>query len=798
MLSKEEKKWLKEQLTKYNIKEDKSDEIFEEFDDFFENEIKDSEDEQPEQNKEDQLISEIKSLKEQINLINIQKDSELEKNLNFQNEVLDSFKIAFSELEILKNYHQNSSLKLEVLENHLKQSKFDQNSAKLNDQVKEIADEISDLEGTISNKKNEKSSLEGRKKEIENLCSNNKDSDEHKKLQAEIDKLNSELKKIEKELADLRRKNDDLKSKVNDTYQTLYDEIETVTESLNIKKSECERYIKLKWTNSISNIIEKKNNSDLISKLLQAQDEFTKNKSKLAHNLKTEIFNTVTSGKHLLEDLCKLRELLTQLELKKTSLDQIINSLKIVMTAPIMPSKFLEFTHDNIRDNFEENDDIHDYKYEYNKDEKFKKEINLSFKNELPFRSYNIVENKIEITEGKKGNYAILSYVWGGSRDKSKEKINDVWKNSNLNYQNDVTDLGYKSWLKAIEVCKLLEINYLWMDQLCINQAETTKEDQAEMEQEVSKMRQYYSNSSATLIAIQASLNNNEENSPEEILKKVIMSNWFTRSWTFQEGWLSKQTFFMFDNCSIDGNLLAYHWVLEQPTYSHWAKVKSFDDHSQKIATPLGWTYYQNGYTEEDSVSFSLNQALRTIKKRGRYLPIDGIYSVLGLLSYGNKVSIHYNKDKNGVCVQKYSKLELKKSLLSEIKSVHRKTIKRERKNRSFVIDSGIVNGEVTVINRNSYLLLNILCSSEIFDGRNKIKEGDNLLLLDKNEWKWNKAFILIVRKIDSIYQRIGLAEVSENDFDKLTEIGIAKKMTLNFDEKNLEVNLTSFVEHKE
>jgi len=62
------------------------------------------------------------------------------------------------------------------------------------------------------------------------------------------------------------------------------------------------------------------------------------------------------------------------------------------------------------------------------------------------------------------------------------------------------------------------------MDQLCINQAEKTEEDQKEMEQEVSKMRQYYSNAAATLIAIQTQLGS-EEKSPEEMLKKVIRSN---------------------------------------------------------------------------------------------------------------------------------------------------------------------------------------------------------------------------------------------------------------------------------
>jgi len=207
------------------------------------------------------------------------------------------------------------------------------------------------------------------------------------------------------------------------------------------------------------------------------------------------------------------------------------------------------------------------------------------------------------------------------------------------------------------------------MDQLCINQAEKTKEDQKEMEQEVSKMRQYYGNSIATLVAIQTKLGSEDE-SPEELLKKVIRSDWFSRSWTFQEGWLSKQTIFMFDNKLIDGSLLASKWVLGQPSYTNDAKFNSLlEEGSQKIATPLGWTYYEDGYSEEDRVSFSLNQALRSIKNRGRYLPIDGVYSILGLLPYGDKVEVEYKKDKDGKCTEKYTKEELKKALFNVMKT---------------------------------------------------------------------------------------------------------------------------------
>jgi hypothetical protein len=38
----------------------------------------------------------------------------------------------------------------------------------------------------------------------------------------------------------------------------------------------------------------------------------------------------------------------------------------------------------------------------------------------------------------------------------------------------------------------------------------------------------------------------------------------------------------------------------------------------------------------------TLGQALKAIKNRGRGMPVDGIYSILGLLSYGEQVKVDY------------------------------------------------------------------------------------------------------------------------------------------------------------
>jgi len=76
--------------------------------------------------------------------------------------------------------------------------------------------------------------------------------------------------------------------------------------------------------------------------------------------------------------------------------------------------------------------------------------------------------------------------------------------------------------------------------------------------------------------------------------------------------------------------------------------MEEAEEANKKIATPLGWVYYKdkNGkeYDSEDKVNFSLGQALKEVKNRGRGVPIDGIYAILGLLPYGNKVKPKYKE----------------------------------------------------------------------------------------------------------------------------------------------------------
>lgn len=343
-----------------------------------------------------------------------------------------------------------------------------------------------------------------------------------------------------------------------------------------------------------------------------------------------------------------------------------------------IPSEFLEIS-EIIKENYE----IKEVNYEkvYPKilfDEKLI--ANSLFLEEFPIKLFNIKIKEVE--EAKKNpeikNYAILSYVWGNPGEVTNDILNIP------QYKNKLNPSGYKSLYKAFQTCKLLGIDYLWIDQLCIDQNSVDEKNQ-----EVPKMGKYYSNSSVTLIAIHANVNIIKNNKLDllKIIELIIKSEWFTRSWTFQEGFLSKHTIFMFDNYLVDGRVLSSAWAIKQTSSENiYNNLGEFSESQRKIATPLGQTFCRIVSSGDTRPTLSLCEALMMVRKRKRYLPIDGIYSILGLLPYGDQTIVKYKEklckhtmeeqiNKN-ICQHNeeekkdpvYSKGEVKKVLLDVMK----------------------------------------------------------------------------------------------------------------------------------
>lgn len=470
----------------------------------------------------------------------------------------------------------------------------------------------------------------------------------------------------------------------------------------------------------------------------------------------------------------------------------------------------------------------------------------------LPIKLYNVQTREIETTKGRTDikNYGIVSYVWGNPNDpkiKTAPKLERDWWKINL------TVSGNKTLYKAIQACELwnktvckencgkecqekckdAKINHLWMDQLCINQ-ENTDEGLKERNQEVPKMGQYYGNATVTLISIQSQIN---ENKPLtiDIIEKIIQSEWFTRSWTFQEGWLSRNTLFMFDDILVDGRALAADWILYQPAYSEYSRASlgEISEGSVKVATPVGWTYFKDGYDDKDRISLTLSQALRGIKPKERTLSIDGIYSVLGLLPYGEKVKPNYKE-----WGYKYTQKELLEALydimktawdngygealgwhgegfglIPGISSVGKGSTNmiggivvkyKESGGKSefdsqevklngyeYVIDSIIDELEEVESGRQGLLIDSGLCARNVKIGNEEIKlwgarealskvEKNHVLIIpNPKEWESNIPFAILAEKNGETYQRIGLVELRDEDRVKKLQEGGMKGLVI-------------------
>ena len=258
---------------------------------------------------------------------------------------------------------------------------------------------------------------------------------------------------------------------------------------------------------------------------------------------------------------------------------------------------------------------------------------------QLPTKLFNLQTEQIELANPSIKNYAILSYVWAGNHDTSTEKLFDR-----------LSAGGKKALVKAQKALEFInqsaheQINYLWIDQLCIDQR-----GNVDKSKEVPRMRDYYAQAEVTLVSINCSLESYNKNDIKEkynfalgALKTIVNSAWFERTWTFQEGWLSKRTVFMFDDCLVDGRMMAQLLASYVKELDHAKALNA----PRQYLTPLGSSY--SPYPQ--SQYLGLWNALYLVRDRGRTIKADSLYGILGLIDTKGKNLVDYKPNNCSQC----------------------------------------------------------------------------------------------------------------------------------------------------
>lgn len=114
-----------------------------------------------------------------------------------------------------------------------------------------------------------------------------------------------------------------------------------------------------------------------------------------------------------------------------------------------------------------------------------------------PLRLLEVKQESIVLRENlEKVQYACLSHCWGKN---SADAVNKTTEQSLNSFKKGITESNLTANFRdAIDICRALQIKYLWIDSLCIIQDQTSKED---WNDQAAKMADIYENAHLTIAA---------------------------------------------------------------------------------------------------------------------------------------------------------------------------------------------------------------------------------------------------------------------------------------------------------
>lgn len=205
-------------------------------------------------------------------------------------------------------------------------------------------------------------------------------------------------------------------------------------------------------------------------------------------------------------------------------------------------------------------------------------------------------------------NYACISHLWKDNIEIEPNELcikNCTWK---VSFQ-DKARFEY-----LLRMAKCCNINWLWMDTLCINQ-----QDEQDKEKEIPRMGKYYKVARAVLLhnsEIESKLiiNNNKINCCK-LNDNFFDCIWFTRVWTWQEA-------------VLPNNVIIY---VKENIYDIKQELKNYYlyDKNRTLSNII------NAYNDIDSFNcLAAGNALLRTSKRVCKIKNDRIYAIIGFLGY--------------------------------------------------------------------------------------------------------------------------------------------------------------------
>ncbi|KAF7540697.1 hypothetical protein G7054_g1204 [Neopestalotiopsis clavispora] len=198
--------------------------------------------------------------------------------------------------------------------------------------------------------------------------------------------------------------------------------------------------------------------------------------------------------------------------------------------------------------------------------------------------------------------YAALSYVWGMNKETRIKLVSDLpleISSSGTRVVSLPSEMP-KIVEDALRICATLSIKYLWVDLYCINQ-----DDVQQKAAEINAMGYIYNHAQITLVdgsgetstdanagllpenmtsdlgakqRIETISNKSYITSLPALSRRLLLSQWQTRSWTYQEGALSRRVA-IFDDFDVSFMCGAGLWCerLHSGQYGHDANITNLD-----------------------------------------------------------------------------------------------------------------------------------------------------------------------------------------------------------------------------